>query len=504
MAVWYLDNDDEITDAVARLRKTDDEVVVFVVPPGSRIATGRLNFKLLEREARSRSLTLAVASPDEQVRATAEAAGVLARQTPDAAAAALAAGEVPAAAPPPTTPSADAIATTAGAGAAVDAGPLTWRSRRLRGAVVVILALAVVGGFLLTQVTPSAEITLRPRLTAVGPLSSTIIASADTAEADPASGRIPALPIAIPLSVGEEFGASGSVETTATGEVVFSAVGQVFDQEIAAGTRVRTPAGIEFQTTRTVTLPRGQDGSASDVTAPVEAITAGVDGNVEAGAISVVPSLEGQGIGVTNPQPSTGGSTSPASRVTAADYDRAVVELRNRLAGALDAYLRDPADTPTGLTIFPESASLGSLTLDPPAEAVVGRDAGTFRLSASVDAQVLAVDEATVDETVRAQLLVAVPAELAIVPGSVRVEHGEGIVDGERITFSSTASADALPRFEPSALVARIAGLPVSDAQAILDELGTATVNVWPGFLGDLPSDRDHITLDIVDASTTE
>ena len=53
MAVWYLDNDDEITDAVARLRGADEERVVFVVPPGSRIASGRINFKLLAREAES-------------------------------------------------------------------------------------------------------------------------------------------------------------------------------------------------------------------------------------------------------------------------------------------------------------------------------------------------------------------------------------------------------------------------------------------------------------------
>ena len=31
MAVWYLDNDDEITDAVARLRAATDDRVVFVL-----------------------------------------------------------------------------------------------------------------------------------------------------------------------------------------------------------------------------------------------------------------------------------------------------------------------------------------------------------------------------------------------------------------------------------------------------------------------------------------
>ncbi len=53
------------------LRNTTDEHIVFVVPPGSRIATGRLNFKLLTREAASRGLAMAIASPDAQVRALA-------------------------------------------------------------------------------------------------------------------------------------------------------------------------------------------------------------------------------------------------------------------------------------------------------------------------------------------------------------------------------------------------------------------------------------------------
>ena len=98
MTTWYLDNDDEITDAVARLRGTDAGPVVLVVPPGSRIATGRINFKLLAREAAARDLALAVASPDEQVRALATSAGVITGTTPDEAKAALERGDAP---PPP-------------------------------------------------------------------------------------------------------------------------------------------------------------------------------------------------------------------------------------------------------------------------------------------------------------------------------------------------------------------------------------------------------------------
>src|SRR6188472_3476703 len=76
MSVWYLELDDEITDAVARLRAAKDDRVVFVVPAGSRIGTGRINFRLLAREAVSRDLRIALVSADAQVRSLAASAGL--------------------------------------------------------------------------------------------------------------------------------------------------------------------------------------------------------------------------------------------------------------------------------------------------------------------------------------------------------------------------------------------------------------------------------------------
>ncbi len=305
MAVWYLDNDDEITDAVARLRGADDEHVVFVVPPGSRIATGRMNFKLLAREAENRALHLAIASPDEQVRALAASAGVLAAVTPDEAEAALERGdEAPASTAPPAAPT--IVAGEAGNGqtkSGSGGGVLMWRSQRLRVTTVVVLIAVIIGGYATLQTVPTAEVTLSPRLALLGPLETTISASAETSTVDPSSSTVPATVITVPLSVQDGYPASGveATETRATGEVVFSATDQEFDQEIAAGTRVLTPSGIAFQTTETVVLPRGDD-SASEIRTPVEALESGESGNVPAEAISIVPSLESQGIGVVNPE----------------------------------------------------------------------------------------------------------------------------------------------------------------------------------------------------------
>ncbi|MEA2025683.1 MAG: baseplate J/gp47 family protein [Chloroflexota bacterium] len=505
MAVWYLDNDDEITDAVARLRGATDERVVFVVPPGSRIATGRINFKLLAREAESRALEMAIASPDEQVRALATSAGVLAAPTADEAEAALERGDEP----PTAAEAPDAEAASASTTRAPERsrGILVWSSQRIRFATIIVLALVIIGAFVAWRTLPTAEITLTPLTATLGPIEVQVVASASIAEPDLEDGRIPAVELPIPLTASSTFTASGveSIESHAAGEVVFSSAAQAFDQEIVAGTRLRTPAGVEFQTTGAVTLPHTpRGGDPSQVNAAVEAIEAGDEGNVPAGAITIVPSLENQGISVSNPEATSGGRVEETPVVTTQDYDAAAVDLQNRLAGALAAHLEDPASVPEGLTVYAETAQPGTVRLDPPADALVGTDVGEFELSGEVVASVLAVDTRLVDEVTQARLLAAMPEGADLLAGSLTVGHGEGSAEGQLIRFSGSGSAETYPLVDADEVVVQVAGLPISEAQAILEKFGTATVSVWPDFVGDLPDDHQRITLDVTEPSNTE
>ncbi len=76
MATFYLDIDDEITSAAARIRSSPDVDVALVLPAGSRIATSRINFRLLAREAGGRSRRLAIVAPEASTRALAASAGL--------------------------------------------------------------------------------------------------------------------------------------------------------------------------------------------------------------------------------------------------------------------------------------------------------------------------------------------------------------------------------------------------------------------------------------------
>ena len=51
--IVYLDVDDEITSAAARVRSSGGGRVAVVLPYGSRVATSRINFRLLARDAQT-------------------------------------------------------------------------------------------------------------------------------------------------------------------------------------------------------------------------------------------------------------------------------------------------------------------------------------------------------------------------------------------------------------------------------------------------------------------
>ncbi|MEO5884615.1 MAG: baseplate J/gp47 family protein, partial [Candidatus Limnocylindrales bacterium] len=74
--VIYLDVDDEITSAAARIRGVDGGRVAVVLPYGSRVATSRINFRLLARDAMTHEKRLSIVSGDAGTRALAASAGL--------------------------------------------------------------------------------------------------------------------------------------------------------------------------------------------------------------------------------------------------------------------------------------------------------------------------------------------------------------------------------------------------------------------------------------------
>jgi hypothetical protein len=132
--IVYLEVDDEITSAAARIRDAEADRLALVLPYGSRVATSRINFRLLSRDALTHEKRLSIVAGDAATRALAASAGlpVFSSVAEYESAEPVAAGDVPAtvaaAAPPPeaaTTPPArpdEGVVVAAAASVAAGAG----------------------------------------------------------------------------------------------------------------------------------------------------------------------------------------------------------------------------------------------------------------------------------------------------------------------------------------------------------------------------------------------
>ena len=231
MSVWYLELDDEITDAVARLRAAKDDRVVFVVPPGSRIGTGRINFRLLAREAETRGLGIALVSGDAQVRALAASAGLAVFATVSESEAAPTTSLIPADAagssatngsPLATTSTAPgpvaAVATVPDARASRDGrtpAPTIGRRPRSRkrrvallGTGVALVALVGGGGLYGVYVSGSATVNLLQGASPVPPVTITM-STADGQTTDPANGVVAGRLLSFPVTAKGLISATG-------------------------------------------------------------------------------------------------------------------------------------------------------------------------------------------------------------------------------------------------------------------------------------------------------
>jgi hypothetical protein len=315
--IVYLDAEDEITSAAARIRAAADSRVAVVIPFGSRVATSRINFRLLAREAMVNGKRLDIVAPDASARALAASAGIGVFASvgeyesaldgpPDAATDPTPAGDQdrgPGATTATLVGAAGGAAGAAGAAAGAagatrpgtpgttgtpTARPATGPAARLtaedeaeleavvrrsrhvpvvkprrrirRGLLASLLVLALGTGVAAVAAylfLPAAEITVTPQVQPVGPISLTITADPAATAVDPQNLVIPATTVTIPVEVSAEFPATGVRAETkpAKGGVRWKNCDPSAPYTIPRGTVVRTPSGIGFRIDEQVFLP---------------------------------------------------------------------------------------------------------------------------------------------------------------------------------------------------------------------------------------------------------
>lgn len=574
--VIYLDIDDEITSAAARIRQVEGRRVAVVLPYGSRVATSRINFRLLARDALTHEKRLSVLSGDAATRALAASAGIpvfasvqeyeatLEEGGGVSAGATLVSTTAAAAAPsslsPPsdpvpaararptdaartdagadleataalaavtgattrTTQAPDAVASpTPSAGSRSDeprvrpvtgARPMTAAGsggRRVPRtpflvAAVVLALVAVVGGVGAYLLLPSAEVTITSREQSVGPIAFSVVASPEVDAPDIEAGIVPALTVPLEVDAADTFEATGErvEETAATGAVRFDNLDPTSSNSIAKGAVVSTNGGIRFRTDRAITIPAarlvGFQIVPASASVAVTAVDPGPDGNVQPNAVITVPRGEEPiFLKVTNPDETTGGVSESFPRVTQEDVDAALVALAGTLQVDLQAKLDGGDLAPVDVTVFTETATLGDPTWSVGPETLVGQEIETFDLSASASGSVLGVDTAPLEAIAAARLTASIDPGYVLVDDSSEVQVDPAVIDGSRITFPVRVTATEVAILDPDAIAAAIRGLPLADAQAILDGYGSATVAVWPEWVSTIPTIDGRLTVTV-------
>jgi Baseplate J-like protein len=562
-SVFYLDVDDEITSAAARIRASEDPRVGLFVPAGSRIATSRINFRLLAREALERNRALSIIAPDPAARALAASAGLPAFATvgeyeasqadqagPSAGAAVTGGAAAPGGATPgpgdtPDQPGADLPAAAVPAAAVVGArasgstpglgpsgptgnpvdprvGPRSGavavqpvrpagRGRRVPTALivttVVLVALLLVLGLVGAIVLPSATITISAKVEPVGPLQLTVRADPSATSTDPVAGVVPALQLSQDFTSFGTFNATGKKTTTtnATGSVTFTSINTLGSKTFPSGSVVSTDSGIDFRTTSSLTLPRWHGvGPRPSGTVGITAVKGGSSGNVPAGAIDQLPpGFQAFVYSVTNAAATTGGTSTSTTIIQKSDTDAAVASLTKGLKQQFAAWLLNPDGLPPGSTAYPKTGVLSTASADTDPSTLVGLNQATFQLTMTATGTETAVDQATVSALAVTRIQAEVSPGYKLVPDSEKVTFGPTQFDGQVVVFPTTVVASQIRQLDPETLRQLVQGKSVDEARTILSDYGTVDIQTWPGFVSSISSLAWRLDLTIEPSGVT-
>ncbi len=516
----YLEADDEVTSVVRRLRAADPGSIVIVAPGRSRATSSVVALRLLGRAAEEDGRSLSVVG-DALTRSLAAEAGLPAFGSLDDARNAEG-GPAPSVEPrhaaisvvrgPATDETAPTLAALPPSGASPDdltrpvavPPPLPPRSpaakRRAPGprpragrglpigllaALGLLLVAATVAGAALL---PAATVTIVPRSDEIGPVAYAI----EVADAERSSG-------------------------TATARIAVVATGTYTTREPASGTvvlfnwtfvPVDVPAGTfvaageqAFATQADVTVPRGQltgDGriSAGDIAVAVVAAEPGPAANVSAEAINAVVNQtidarlrgfpENPERRVINPEATSGGVDATGPEFTQEDVDAAVAALRQDLA----AQVADAIATadPAAIAVEPPH---GEPLIELPDGLVGTRDEERVEIGGELAWEVVRADPASVIDAARARLAAdagLLPAGHELLPESVEVVLDEATLTGGVLTVPVEVTARTIGRIDIAEVRARIAGRSADEAESALADIGTPSVELWPGWVGTVPS----------------
>lgn len=543
MAIYYLDIDDEITSAAARIRDSSDSRIALVLAGGSRVATSRINFRLLAREAKKRGKRLAIIAADPSVQSVARTAELPVYATVgdyERSEAAMAGGPggrhpddvktaldelaltvapgIAAAASAMPAPQASAVRAQNGrsVGGSATGGhaarPVWMRRPVLAGlGLLVVVALAAAGFFFY----PSASVVLTLHQEPIGPITVDVTVDPSASAVNDQAATVPGVNKAFPVSASGTYNATGQAiaETAATGTVTFTSINFIEDVYVLAGTQVSTASGIAFTTSTTVTVSRatvsGTTIQPSTKSVGVVAVSKGLTGNVRAGAIVNVPSQLATALvassgtrPVTNKAATTGGTHTVTAQVQQSDVDSAMGTMQSQLDASFHAALTAPGAATAGTTLFAGSAQLGLPTCAPDPAVLVNQQVTTFQMNCQATGTAMVADMGAITDLATRRVTTKVSSGHSLVSGSVTTQAGTAVLHGSTLLVPLTVEAGQVQTVDVEQLRAGIKGKSLDDAKAFLSKYGQAQISLSPDWMSTVPTFDFRIDIRVVDGSS--
>jgi hypothetical protein len=236
----------------------------------------------------------------------------------------------------------------------------------------------------------------------------------------------------------------------------------------------------------------------SSASVEVEAVRNGTTGNVPANAITVVPPAEDPAITqVRNSQPTEGGSRTEFPEVAQEDIDNAIEALREQLDQSFRDQLSDPSIAPPGTTIFDRTAVMGEATPTANLEELVGQELEEFELGLTSTGTVVAVDPSPVESIAQSRLESFVSPGFQLVDGSVRIEPGAPVIDGQTVRFPVTVEASEVQIPEAAELKRLIMGKTEDEARSLLAPFGEVDLTLWPDWVTSVPTFDARVNVEV-------
>jgi hypothetical protein len=257
---------------------------------------------------------------------------------------------------------------------------------------------------------------------------------------------------------------------------------------IPVNTLVSTSSGTPVQF-RTLEEVRVEGGVGQRVTAPVEAVEPGINGNVRANTINTVVGALRFRLRVNNTNGTSGGGAELVSVVSQQDREQLVAILQSAAeAKAYDALL---AQLEAGEWLPPESVQ--TFVVAQSFDQYNDEEAKQLSGSVRVLAQGLAVNEQEATDIILVKLQEQVPERGRLVLDSVRVQRQpESETTSSSVTFTMTVSADYTTPIDPDEVRAAVAGMSPDVATQTLQERwllkGTPEIYLDPAWKGVLPT----------------